>query len=45
MNLIPYITIDDELTANRNDVFKVLKKQDQFNPGYLKQYIENFDLP
>ena len=45
VNLIPYITIDDELTPNRNDVFKVLKKQDQFNPGYLKQYIENFDLP
>lgn len=45
INLIPYIILDDQLTADRNKIFKTLWYVDSEIPGYVKSYINNFDLP
>lgn len=45
INLIPYIILDLQLAANRNKIFKTLRFVDFEIPGYLKSYIDNFDLP
>lgn len=45
VNLIPYIIYDQSLTPSRQQVFRALLEADKQVPGYLKRYIENFDLP
>ena len=45
VNLTPYIIYDDSLTPTRQQVFSALLTADKQVPGYLKRYIENFDLP
>ena len=45
VNLIPYIIYDQALTPTRQQVFSALLEADKQVPGYLKRYIENFDLP
>lgn len=44
VNLIPYIVLDDKLTASRSELFKALKCVDDENNGYLNRYITNLDL-
>lgn len=45
INLIPYIILDDQLTADRNKIFRTLRYVDSELSGYVKAYIDNFDLP
>lgn len=45
VNLLPYVSINDELTPKRNDVFRTLRITENNNNGYLEGYIRNFDLP
>lgn len=44
VNLIPYIVLNNDLTADRNLIFKTLLKVDNENEGYIKRYIKNLDL-
>ena len=44
INLIPYIVLDNDLTASRSELFKALKCVDDENNGYLNRYITNLDL-
>ena len=41
VNLVPYIVLDKELTAERSTIFKALKYVDNTCPGYLDKYIPN----
>ena len=45
VNLIPYIDVNPEYTPDRKIVFDVLLKTERNNCGYLRKYVENFDLP
>lgn len=45
VNLIPYIILNDDITASRSSIFKALKKVDQEVPGYLNRYVYNLNLP
>lgn len=44
INLIPYIVLIKDISAPRNKIFKALMTVDIESPGYIKKYIENFDL-
>lgn len=44
VNLIPYIVLDNNLTADREEIFSTLQKVDEENNGYLQKYITNLDL-
>lgn len=44
VNLIPYIVLDDNLTAERSLIFKTLKYVDQQCPGYLAKYVPNMAI-
>ena len=45
VNLLPYVDINSVYTVDRKTVFDVLLKTERHNHGYLKRYIDNFDLP
>ena len=45
VNLLPYVDINSIYTVDRKTVFDVLLKTERHNRGYLKRYIDNFDLP
>lgn len=45
VNLIPYIVYDKNLAATRGEVITALQDVENQNNGYLKIYINNFDLP
>ena len=45
VNLIPYIIYDENLAATRGEVMTALRAVENQNNGYLKIYINNFDLP
>lgn len=44
INLIPYIVLDNTLTASRNSIFKALRQVDLDVPGYLAKYIPNMSI-
>ena len=44
VNLIPYIVLDNKLTAKRSNIFKALKVVDEDCPGYLAKYIPNMSI-
>lgn len=44
VNLIPYIVLDDELTADRSLIFKTLHYVDSQCPGYLERYVPNMAI-
>lgn len=44
VNLIPYIVLNNDLTANREEIFNALQFVDEENNGYLQKYITNLDL-
>lgn len=44
VNLIPYIVLDDTLTASREQIFKALKIVDNDCPGYLSKYVPNMSI-
>lgn len=44
VNLIPYIVLDNKLTAKRSDIFKALKIVDNDCPGYLSKYVPNMSI-
>ena len=41
VNLLPYIVLDNEFTADRATIFKALKAVDAQCPGYLEKYVPN----
>lgn len=46
VNLIPYIIYDQKLSATKATIFSsLLKVNKEFDGGYIKKYIDNFDLP
>lgn len=44
VNLIPYIVLNNDLTADREEIFNALQFVDEENNGYLQKYITNLDL-
>lgn len=44
VNLIPYIVLDDKLTADRATIFKTLTYVGKQNPGYLEKYVPNMAI-
>ena len=44
VNLIPYIVLDDKLTADRNMIFNTLRKVEEQVPGYLSRYVPNMAI-
>lgn len=46
INLIPYIPVkdNDEMDTNFKDIIKALSIVNRQNPGYIKHYIDDFDL-
>lgn len=44
VNLIPYIVLDDNLTAERKDIFKSLYTVEKQSPGYLSKYVPNMTI-
>lgn len=44
INLIPYIVLDEELTAERSFIFKTLSYVDKICPGYLNKYVPNMTI-
>lgn len=44
INLIPYIILDNSLTADRNLIFKTLKHVERLNPTWFKWYATNTRL-
>ena len=44
VNLIPYIVLDDKLTADRNMIFDTLRKVEEQVPGYLNRYVPNMAI-
>ena len=46
INLIPYIPVKDnnEMDTNFKDIIKALSIVNKHNPGYIKHYIDDFDL-
>lgn len=46
INLIPYIPVKDDnsMNTNFNDIIKALSIVNQQDPGYIKHYIDDFDL-
>lgn len=45
VNTIPYIVLTEDMAASKDLIFKTLLFLDKEMPGYLKAYVENFDLP
>ena len=45
VNTIPYIVLDEEMMADKEEIFKALLTIDNEKPGYLSSYVANFDLP
>ena len=45
INTIPYIVLNDSLSASRYSIFKALSVINGQIPGYVKRYVANFDLP
>ena len=43
VHLIPYIILDDSLTATREQIFTALAVVDSQHKDYIKNYINNFD--
>lgn len=43
LSLIPYIVLDDKLTADRKEILRTLSVVDNEIPGYVKNGIKNFD--
>lgn len=44
INLIPYIILDNSLTASREQIFKALRAVEQECPNYLATYIPNMSI-
>ena len=44
VNLVPYIVLDDKLTADRSMIFKTLQTVDDQCPGYLEKYVPNMAI-
>lgn len=44
VNLIPYIVLDEELTADRTLIFKTLEHVNNICPGYLEKYVPNMSI-
>ena len=44
VNLIPYIVLDKELMATRNEIFKALNIVEKQAEGYVRRWIDNLDL-
>lgn len=44
VNLIPYIVLDKNLMASRDELFSSLNIIEEQSPGYLKKWIDNLDL-
>lgn len=44
VNLIPYIVLDEELTADRTLIFKTLEYVDKICPNYLEKYVPNMTI-
>lgn len=44
VNLIPYIVLDEELSAERSMIFKTLRHVDEQCPGYLARYVPNMAI-
>jgi len=44
VNLIPYIVLDEKLTADRNTIFQTLKYVEKLSPGYLYKYVPNMTI-
>lgn len=45
VNLIPYIVYNENIAATRGEIMSALRKVENQMNGYLKIYINNFDLP
>lgn len=45
VNLIPYIVYNENIAATRGEIMSALRKVENQMNGYLKVYINNFDLP
>ena len=45
VNTIPYIVLTNDMAADKQTIFKTLVHLDKEMPGYLRKYVENFDLP
>jgi gamma-glutamylcyclotransferase (GGCT)/AIG2-like uncharacterized protein YtfP len=44
VNLIPYIVLDKDLMATRNEIFKALNIVEKQANGYVRRWIDNLDL-
>lgn len=44
VNLLPYVTLDSELTPCANDVFKTLLIEHLQNDGYINKYIQDISI-
>lgn len=44
VNLLPYIVLDDTLTADRKLIFETLRYVDKQCPGYLEKYVPNMAI-
>lgn len=44
VNLIPYIVLNKELMATRNEIFKALNIVEKQAEGYVRRWIDNLDL-
>lgn len=44
VNLIPYIVLDEELTADRKTIFQTLNYVNEQCPGYLEKYVPNMAI-